>query len=222
MRNKEYLTELFERSKLHINNLKIIIVIPILLIDIVFPYMVYKAYLLNMPDGYEYFLDYILDAAMELLPIASIILCVFSMKDYVGETGVEILYVSRSKVKLPDFFLLVLYPLIDIIVVGVFVCWVAPDAVLIFLAVICIAVFMFGLAYFLLYYTKSLTAVILAELLYIFLSILISNVSFYEVFPFYGFRFVSVYEFSIFYIPLFIDGILLSILGVRKNKLQCI
>lgn len=218
MCNKGNIKATFKRSLLHLKNLKFFILIPIILLDVILPIlfkMVYNTY------GAEDFYIFANEIGMPIIPISTVLICLLSMKDYVGEIGVEILYVNKNRVKVWDFLLLLIYPLINVAIIAVIVGIIDPMTIPMFAAMALTSVFLFGLGYFLLYYLKSLTAVIMIELLYIVVS-LILYASGRDFFPMYAKSSIYSDDLLPYYLPLAVIGIILCILGVIKNKKRCI
>ena len=218
MCNKKNLIFSIQRSILNLKNLKFLFFIPILLIDIILPILLIISYRTNGVS--EEFLIDIRQYCFMILPIASICWSVFSMKDYVGEIGTEILYISNNKVKIVDFFLLLFYSFINIFIIALIVCYTINTAIPIFIAIILISIFLFGLSYCLLYYTKSLTIVIMVDLLYIISSLILGGR--YTIFPLYVLNQITYSNLCYFYLPLGIIGIFLCGLGIERNKYNCI
>ena len=218
MCNKKYLILSIQRSILNLKNLGFLCFIPILLMDILLPILLINSYKNNGVS--ENFLVDIRQYCFMILPISSIGWSIFSMKDYVGEIGAEILYISNNKVKIMDFALLLLYSFINIFVIAAIVCSIMNTAIPIFIAVILISIFLFGISYFLLFYTKSLTMVIMADLLYIISSLILGGR--YTIFPLYVITQITYSNLCYFYLPLGIIGVILCVFGIRKNKYSCI
>ena len=218
MCNKKYLILSIQRSILNLKNLGFLFFVPIILMDIVLPILLINSYKANSVS--EEFLVDIRQYCFMILPISSICWSIFSMKDYVGEIGAEILYISNNKVKIMDFALLLFYSFINIFIIASIVCSIMNTAIPIFIAVILISIFLFGISYFLLFYTKSLTMVIMADLLYIISSLILGG--HYTIFPLYVITQITYSNLCYFYLPLGIFGIILCVLGIRKNKYNCI
>ncbi len=218
MRRKEYIASEFRRSLLHLKSIGIFLLIPVILADVLLPVLLYLVY---TKDGGYWFYIYANEYSLPILPLAVMLPCLLSMKDYVGEVGVEILYINRNRVKVVDFLLLYLYALADLFIIAVFVCRLDVLIIPCFAAIAMTTVFLFGLAYFLLYYTKSLTAVIMTEVLYIILSLILSSQG-QEFFPFYAKSVVYSNDLLTLYLPIAVIGIILCLLGIRKNKRSCI
>lgn len=218
MCNKKHLMPLIQRSILNLKNLGFLFFVPIILMDVILPVLLINSYKANSIS--EEFLVDIRQYCFLILPISSIYWSIFSMKDYVGEIGTEILYISSNKVKLMDFVLLLFYSFMNIFIIALIVCNIMHTAIPIFIAVILISIFLFGISYFLLFYTKSLTIVIMADLLYIISSLILGGR--YIIFPLYVINQITYTNLCSFYLPLGIIGIIFCVFGIRKNKYSCI
>ena len=98
MCNKKHLILSIQRSILNLKNLRFLFFIPILLMDVILPILLINSYKTNGVS--EEFLVDIQQYCFMILPISSICWSIFSMKDYVGEIGSEILYISYNKIKI--------------------------------------------------------------------------------------------------------------------------
>ena len=218
MCNKKHLILSIQRSILNLKNLRFLFFIPILLMDVILPILLINSYKTNGVS--EEFLVDIQQYCFMILPISSICWSIFSMKDYVGEIGSEILYISYNKIKINDFLLLLIYAFFNMSIIAVITCCVINTALPIFISTPLISIFLFGLSYFLLFYTKSLTIVIMIDLLYIISSLILGGR--YTIFPLYVINQVTYTNLCCFYLPLGIIGVFLCILGIKKNKHSCI
>ncbi len=219
MCRKKHLKLYFERSFINLKSLKRIFFIPILFSGVVLPAML--AVSLKKYGAGEKFLVDTKSYCLMILPAAVSFWSIFSMKNYVGEIGAEVLYVCRNRIKIFDFAVLLFYGMINMCIPFAFTCIITKEAVPIFIAVICVSVFLVGISFFLLYSTKSLTTVIMTDLLYVMGSITLGG--YYTFFPFYvtadAITYLTVAE---FYLPIFSLGIVFFILGVKRNRCSCI
>lgn len=215
MCRKKYLGLLLQRSVLNLKALRKAVFIPVALADVLLPMLLaisFKRY-----GTGEHFLVDVKSYCFMLLPAAISFTSIFSMKNYVGEIGEEVLYVCRNRVKIFDFAALLLLGAVNIVIPGVLICVVTCEAIPVLIAVMCVSVFLVGMSYFLLYMTKSVTAVIMIALLYVIISLMLGG--YYTVFPFYVISDTVTYSAVLrFYVPLLILGIIFSFFGMMKNR----
>ena len=145
MCNKKHLILSIQRSILNLKNLRFLFFIPILLMDVILPILLINSYKTNGVS--EEFLVDIQQYCFMILPISSICWSIFSMKDYVGEIGSEILYISYNKIKINDFLLLLIYAFFNMSIIAVITCCVINTALPIFISIFLISIFLFGLLY---------------------------------------------------------------------------
>lgn len=215
MCRKKHLGLLLQRSVLNLKALRKAAFIPVALADVLLPILLavsFKRY----GTGEHFLLD-VKNYCFMLLPAAVSFASIFSMKNYVGEIGEEVLYVCRNRVKILDFAVLLLLGSVNTVIPGALICFVTTEAIPVLIAVMCVSVFLVGLSYFLLYVTKSLTAVIMTALLYVIISLMLGG--YYTVFPFYVISDTVTYSAVLrFYVPILIFGVVFSFFGIIKNR----
>lgn len=219
MRTKKDIVLLLQRSIFHLKTLRVLFFLPIVLMDVLLPILIISSYKSN--GAGEMFLVDTKNYCLSILPLSSIFWSVFAMKDYVGEIGVETLFISKHKIKLLDFAILLIYQLINILIIAGIVFTIQKETLPIFIAVFAASLFLFGLSYCLLFYSKSLTIVIMVDVLYIIASLSVNGVI--TLFPLYIVNdFITYSNLLSFYLPLGAIGVVLCGLGVIKNRNSCI
>lgn len=216
MRTKEYLGLLFQRCYWNLKSLKLLFWIPVIVVNLVLPALNYVCYRQNGVGAYMQ-VD-IVEKALLLLPFLSVWWVIFVLREYVEADGSEVLYVCRSRIKLVDAlcpFLLYLFniTLLYSVYIAIF-----PDVMpLEYARMLCICAFFFGLTYFLVYFTKSITITLLVNLVYYIVSELVPMRQ--PVFPVYKVNGdVTPELFYKLYLPLLAAGVLLGTAGVLINR----
>lgn len=164
MYTQKHLVPLARRTRLHLKSLGFLKWVSPLILNAVIPFINYIQYK-EFGMGAGLYMEF-LQTAQTVMPFFSIWWVVFALREYVEADGNELLFVSRGRTKLPDALaLFLLYILNMAIVFGVYTAF-FPQMKYEFFRVLCVCLFYFGMAYCLLFLTKSLTLTLLAALFY--------------------------------------------------------
>lgn len=158
------------RMWLHLKNLRALALAPPLVLNVLLPFVSYLFYRQEGLGSALYF--HVLEFVQYLVPFFSIWWVLFTLREYVEADGNELLFVSRSRGKLPD--MLALFALYQLNA-ALLLCLggaVLPGMQLEFFRLLCVSVFYFGLVYLLAFLTGSIILTLLAALAYTLLALL--------------------------------------------------
>lgn len=205
---------IFRRAGYHLKSIGFHAILPLLIFDLLVPYMNYMEYRASGAGDSLYWS--ILQYTQWLMPLFSVWWVIFTLREYVEAEGYELLYVCKNKCKFWDALLLFGMMLLDeVLVFGAYSLFWMPSVFKEVLRIICISVFYFGAAYFLIFLTRSLTAPLMALLLYTIANTIWMN----QKFPlYYTLQFLDGKQLSQTYLPLAGIGLILTGIGVLLNK----
>ena len=219
MCNKRYINIHIERIVLLLKAQKLFALIPIIFINIIIPIISLTIY---VKKGVGDELDSNINQILPLfIPFFSCWWVIFSLKFFYEDKGSEILYICSDKTKILDLSLLFLLMLLDIILSVIPYFFIIEGFIFIFLNLILICIFYFGLSFCITAVSKSITPTLLILIIYI----LLNTVSPFNetIFPFYYSPDIST---NIFFceIPLALSGCILIVIAIyviryRKNNL---
>lgn len=211
---KKHLIFSLQRIRYHFKGIKFLILVPILFTFAVIPALNFFSVekFGRSPEA----VCEILRIAFMFFPFLSVWCTLFFLKEYLEADGHELLYVCRSKLKLVDS----LYPfLLYCILISAFFGgyqFVFHGMTIEWGSMLCVCVFYFGLVYFLLFLTKSITITLMVLLLYT-----LANIIFLTGEPFFPFYYYyQPFSSSLFfkvYLPLAGLGCVLTAIGCFCN-----
>lgn len=214
MRAKKRIGLIFRRAGYHLRSIGFHSILPVLILDLLVPYMNYVEYRQSGPGDALYWS--VLQYTQWLMPLFSVWWVIFTLREYVEAEGHELLYVCKNKCKIWDALILFGMMLLnEVLVFGVYGLFWMPAVFKEALRIICISVFYFGAAYFLTFLTRSLTAPLMALLLYTIANTIWMN----QKFPLYcTLQFLDGKQLSHTYLPLAGIGFILTGIGVLLSK----
>lgn len=216
MEQQGYLKPLVRRCYLNFKNLRLLFWLPLLVVNVVLPALNFICYRANGVG--DYLLVDINEKALLLLPFLSIWWTLFILQEYVEADGCETLYVCRRRLKLAEALCPFLLYLLNItLLYGVYIAVFPKQMPMEYARMLCICCFFFGLAYFLIYATKSITISLMVLLLYALGSaLLVPQSPFFPLYKMQGsMRAELLWQ---FYLPLLACGGALLWLGLLFNK----
>lgn len=219
MCNKWYINIHKERIVLLLKAQKLFALIPIIFINIIIPTISSTIYVKKgVGDELNLNINQILPL---FIPFFSCWWVIFSLKFFYEDKGSEILYICSDKTKILDLSLLFLLMLLDIILSVIPYFFIIKGFIVIFLKLVLICIFYFGLSFCITAVSKSITPTLLTLIVYI----LLNTVSPFNetIFPFYYSPDIPT---NIFFceIPLALSGCILIVVAIyviryRKNNL---
>lgn len=214
---KKHLKFLLLRLFYHLRGLKAFFWIPLAGMNVVIPLLNYRAFLKAGPSE----MALLPQEFHRLMAVAAPVLCVwwviFALREYVEPDGTEALYVCPARNKLWDALALFLLFFADIGLVYAVYIHLFPEMRRSFCMILCVCVFVFGLSFFLMYATKSVSVTLMAVLLYVVVSVLFIEDK--NIFPFFASNYIATAKLlKSFYLPLACGGILLSAGGMVLNQ----
>lgn len=216
MHTKRHLSLLLQRCCWHLKNLRLLFWIPIVIINLVLPALAFLRY---QKDGIgPVMLVDLVENMMLFLPFLSVWWVIFILREYVEADGCEVLYVCRDKIKLADALCPFLLYLLNIALLYGFFTFLFPSAMpMEYGRMLCICCFFFGLTYFLVFLTKSITITLMLDLIYLIASVLIPLQQ--PVFPLYHVQQeLSIPMFYQLYFPLLAAGLIMTVAGTLINQ----
>lgn len=215
MLNREYLNSFICILKFRIKSLKKTILVPIILVDLLFPILwLYIFIKKNIPDEW---IDTTKIFMFVIFPIASNYIGMFSMREYIEGEGNEIIYVYNRNCFILENFTFFFISLINIVIICTIFFLYLSALKLFTLWIIIICFFYFCLINFIYLLGNSIVLTIMVILIYTFINLMFRpNL---EVAFFYssalGYNLSK--EFIIVYFPIFIMSIILFILSIYIN-----
>lgn len=219
MFDKQHINIHIERVLLLLKAQRLFALIPVLFVNVINPAINTAIYLkYGAGDELNSSINQILPI---FIPFFSCWWVIFCLKFFYEDKGAEILYVCSDKTKITDLALLFSFMIFGIVLSLIPYFFVVEDFIILFVKLILICVFYFGLSYFVTTAFKSITPTLLTVITYILLNI-ISPFS-KTTFPFY---YSPDFPTNIFAceIPLAFSGIILTAIGIyiikhRQNNL---
>lgn len=217
MHIKQYLSLFVTRQYFHLKSIRLLAWVPVALLNAILPAFIFLNY--NQFGATAETLRNLLQIAMLLLPPFSVWWNIFVLREYLEADGNDVLFVCSHPCKVWDAgCLFLLYVLNMGLWFGVLAGMLPEMRVgLELLRLLCACVFYFGLVYFLLFFTHSVTITLMAALIYT-LANFISNVS-NVFFPFYySPQPVETEQWFTVYLPLALCGLVLTCAGIMLNQ----
>lgn len=218
MSAKRNLKLIFQRMFLHLKGMGILFWIPLVAVHGLIPLISLMNYKKN--GASPEFAGDIVSFSQLLIPMFSCWWTIFLLREYVECDGNELLYVCRTKVKFIDilcpFFLYFLTVILQFSVYISLVPMLKNELV----RLLCLCVFYFGLAYFLMFLTKSTAVVVMSVLTYTVVNYIAKAVTMEATFfPLYFDPRATSRETYLFVcLPMAVCGIALLCGGVLLNK----
>lgn len=217
MCSEKYITGLFRRTHLYFKSLGVLFFVPLAAVHILIPFVAiitYKKY-----GAGDEFVSNITQYSQLLIPICSSLWEIFILHEYVEGYGNELLYVCKIRSKLRDVVLPFLLFLITVVLQYAVYCALVPAMGFELLRLILVSVFYFGLAYFLMFLSKSTSMTIMCLIVYTAFNFLALFNLGVVVFPIYfDLHCLSYNSLCFSVLPLFACGIGFIALGVHFNK----
>lgn len=215
MRIKRNIELYFLRTFYHLKSLRFIALIPVAVINLLLPLLLYKDYHAAESDLFKYSLT---TYASVFVPLFSSWWSMFILKEYLEADGNELLFTQKGKIKFIDVFLPFLLYIFNISIWFAVCVKRCPDLKLFFLWMYIACFFVFATAYFIAFLSKSMTATFLTVLIYTLVNYV---VPFQKPTPFFynsslGFEFEA--EFYPTYLPMLIGSVLFILVGIILNK----
>lgn len=200
----------------HLRGMKAMFWVPIAGLNILIPLLNYRSFLKAGSDE----IAMLPQEFHRLMAIAAPVLCVwwviFVLREYVEPDGAEALYVCPARNKLWDALALFLLFIVNTSLIYTVYIRLFSEMRRSFGMILCVCVFVFGLSFFLMYATKSVTVTLMAVLLYVVVSVLFIEDK--NIFPFFDANRIATAKLLIdFYVPLAGGGLILSAGGMLFN-----
>lgn len=143
--------------------------VPLIAVDLLLPLIAVLSYKSERLDFYETVMKY----GMMIIPVSSIIWSLFSLKECIEGKGNELLFVGKNRLKLLDCF--VLFALFFLTVVPQFIVYSFIEPVFLseIIRIFAICFFFLGVAYFLVFLTKSISLTLMCLIIYVIANMLI-------------------------------------------------
>lgn len=219
MCNKWYINIHKERIVLLLKAQKWVALIPIIFVNILIPIINLAIYI---KKGFGEELNLSINQILPIfIPFFSCWWVIFSLKSFYEDKGSEVLYICSDKAKIFDMSLLFLLIISDIIFSFIPYFFVIEGFVILFVKIILVSIFYFGLSYCITTISKSITPTLLTLIIYILLNVLSP---FNETtFPFYYSPDIPS-NILLCEIPLALSGCILVVISIcvikyRKNNL---
>lgn len=207
----------FRKIFLQLKSIRLMAFVPIVAADLLLPLIAVLSYKSERLDFYETVMKY----GMMLIPVSSIIWSLFSLKECIEGKGNELLFVGKNRLKLLDCF--VMFALFYATVVPQFIVYSLIDAVFLMqiIRIFAICFFFFGVAYFLVFLTKSISLTLMCLIIYAISNMLISSRSklafmlYFDIQPYGRDAFFSQS------LPLIVLSVMLLFIGAVLNRKYC-
>lgn len=207
----------FRKICLQLKSIRLMALVPIVAADLLLPLIAVLSYKSERLDFYETVMKY----GMMLIPVSSIIWSLFSLKECIEGKGNELLFVGKNRLKLLDCF--VMFALFYATVVPQFIVYSLIDAVFLMqiIRIFAICFFFFGVAYFLVFLTKSISLTLMCLIIYAISNMLISSRSklafmlYFDIQPYGRDAFFSQS------LPLIVLSVMLLFIGAVLNRKYC-
>jgi hypothetical protein len=211
MRTKRNLSAAFARLRLHCKSVGLLALVPFLILNCILPaisLLTYRKY--GADTGFHVI---VIQFAQWLMPLASVWLVIFVLREYVEASGSELLFVCKNRCKLADMLLLFSLPMLNILAWFIVYSCMLPALFFEFFRIFGICILFFGLTYALAFWTKTIFVPLLALLVYTITSIV--TYKNHMIFPlYYTTEFLTGSIFLRGYLPLLGIGVTLIFAGV--------
>lgn len=201
---------------LHLKSIRFLAFVPFIAVNIIYPLLVYNAYLAFGIDS-PLFISAIISNACAVFPFFSVWSVIFVLREYAESDGNELLYAIRHKCKLGlSAAVFAVFMVNGLLWFAGFAYFVYPHLIYDFITVACACFMFFGFTYFLIYLTSSVVLTLMADLFYAF-AVIISNFGYSFAFFISG-DLLSRKIFIEICLPQLIAGTVFIVSGIVLNK----
>ncbi len=181
MYSKWYIKIYKERILLLLKSQRIFAFIPIIFVNVIIPTINLIIYIKKgVGDDLNNSINHLLPI---FIPFFSCWWVIFCLKIFYEDKGCELLYVSSDKTKISVLLLLFSFMLLNIVVSVIPYFFIVEDFNIIFIKVILVCIFYFGLSFCITTFSKSITYTLLSLIVYMLLNV--ASPFNKTVFPFY-------------------------------------
>lgn len=152
------------RVYLHWKSLHFQFFVPLIVLDVILPLLLYSFFREYGID--ENLRDSVHELSQFFLPIFSNWWVLFILREYVESDGNELLYVCKSKCKLPDCLLLFAAFMLNTLILFAALSFVMPGMMSEYVLIFCTCLLYFGVVYAAVFLTNSIVLALLAIMLY--------------------------------------------------------
>lgn len=201
---------------LHLKSIRFLAFVPFIAVNIIYPLLVYNAYLAFGIDS-PLFLSAIISNACAVFPFFSVWSVIFVLREYAESDGNELLYAIKHKCKLGlSAAVFAVFMINGLLWFAGFACCVNSHLIYDFITVACACFMFFGFTYFLIYLTSSVVLTLMADLFYAF-GVIISNFGYSFIFFISG-DLLNCKIFMEICLPQLIAGTVFIVSGIVLNK----
>ena len=201
---------------LHLKSIRFLAFVPFIAVNIIYPLLVYNAYLAFGIDS-PLFLSAIISNACAVFPFFSVWAVIFVLREYAESDGNELLYAIKHKCKLGlSAAVFAVFMINGLLWFAGFACCVNSHLIYDFITVACACFMFFGFTYFLIYLTSSVVLTLMADLFYAF-GVIISNFGYSFIFFISG-DLLNRKIFMEICLPQLIAGTVFIVSGIVLNK----
>lgn len=201
---------------LHLKSIRFLAFVPFIAVNIIYPLLVYNAYLAFGIDS-SLFLSAIISNACAVFPFFSVWSVIFVLREYAESDGNELLYAIKHKCKLGlSAAVFAVFMINELLWFAGFACCVNSHLIYDFITVACACFMFFGFTYFLIYLTSSVVLTLMADLFYAF-GVIISNFGYSFIFFISG-DLLNRKIFMEICLPQLIAGTVFIVSGIVLNK----
>lgn len=201
---------------LHLKSIRFLAFVPFIAVNIIYPLLVYNAYLAFGIDS-PLFLSAIISNACAVFPFFSVWSVIFVLREYAESDGNELLYAIKHKCKLGlSAAVFAVFMINGLLWFAGFACCVNSHLIYDFITVACASFMFFGFTYFLIYLTSSVVLTLMADLFYAF-GVIISNFGYSFIFFISG-DLLNRKIFMEICLPQLIAGTVFIVSGIVLNK----
>jgi hypothetical protein len=215
MGTKGNLSVLITRTKLQLKSIRLLVWLPIITINIVFPALVLFDYFrfIEQPSFFE---ERVRILGWMILPVSTIWWSVFAWKECMEANGNELLFLYGNRIKLWDGLRLWLFLLLNMSVVYCVILLVLPQLKLLFIWLLLTSLFYFALSYFISFVSKSTTITLMTCLVYHLANLTVPMTNPIPLL-FYSANGHGADEFTMVFLPMCMMSVILIALGLIFN-----
>lgn len=201
---------------LHLKSIRFLAFVPFIAVNIIYPLLVYNAYLAFGIDS-PLFLSAIISNACAVFPFFSVWSVIFVLREYAESDGNELLYAIKRKCKLGlSAAVFAVFMINGLLWFAGFAFFINSHLIYDFITVACACFMFFGFTYFLIYLTSSVVLTLMADLFYAF-GVIISNFGYSFIFFISG-DLLNRKIFMEICLPQLIAGTVFIVSGIVLNK----
>lgn len=203
-----------QRLYLHLKNMGGLVWVPVAVLDLLYPTLIYLSYRSIGLD--EYLMMSIQNISYTYLPFFSVWYVIFALHEYIESDGNELLYVCKQKIRFADVAVLFVLYMINVTLYFVFFSFIFEGIWLAWLMLLCVCFMYFGMAYLLLYASGSVTMSIMVLLIYTLIAVIGSADT--ENFLLYVISYSNVQAFVSMSVPQIVVGGVCCLIGIGMNR----